>query len=278
MSNTDQPLAKLVDKLASRNAVTSEDVAAVLALPHAIRTYGPHAYLIRQDAPANRYTSFLLSGYAFGHKLTAQGARQILSLHLPGDFIDLSSLFMAQTDHNAQALTGLEILEIESAPLQASAAERPAVARALWVDTLVAACVAREWIVNVGRRDARTRIAHLLCEFVTRMKIAGLDRGSLYELPMTQEQIGDATGLTSVHVNRTLKLLTENGLVLRSRGYLSFTNWERLIPVADFNPSYLHLGQVEQQAPRPSVAVRPSLIMAEAPSAAITLPHARSMQ
>jgi CRP-like cAMP-binding protein len=248
MSNTDLPMTKLVRKLASRNTLATEDQAAILALPYLTRTYEPHSYLIREGAPARRYCSFVLSGFAYRQKLTAQGARQIVSLHLAGDILDLQHLFLKRADHNVQALTRLETVEVESDALRTLAAERPAVAQAMWVDALVDASIFREWVVNVGRRDARTRIAHLLCECVTRMKSAGLNEGDRYELPMTQEQIGDATGLTSVHVNRTLKLLAEDGLVHRDKRYLSFTDWEKMRSVADFSALYLHLDQAQQPA------------------------------
>lgn len=245
MSNTDHPMDKLVRKLASRNALAAEDKAAILALPFVTRTYEPSSYLIREGEPAKRHCSFVLSGFAYRQKLTAQGARQIVSLHMSGDVLDLQHLFLKRADHNVQALTKLETADVERNALRALAAARPAVAQAMWVDALVDASVFREWVVNVGRRDARTRIAHLLCEFATRMKTAGLNEGERYELPMTQEQIGDATGLTSVHVNRTLKSLVDDGLVHRDKRYLSFTDWENMSSVADFSALYLHLDQTE---------------------------------
>lgn len=249
MSNTDHPMEKLVRKLASRNVLSSEDQNAILALPYVTRTYEPNSYLIREGELAKRYCSFVLSGFAYRQKLTAQGARQIVSLHMPGDILDLQHLFLKLADHNVQALTKLETADVDRDGLRVLATERPAVAQAMWVDALVDASVFREWVMNVGRRNARTRIAHLLCEFATRMKFAGLNNGENFELPMTQEQIGDATGLTSVHVNRTLKLLAEDGLVYRDKRYLSFTDWEHMRSVADFSSLYLHLDQAGLPAP-----------------------------
>lgn len=243
MSITDHPMDKLVRKLATRNSLSIEDKTAILALPYTTRTYEPSSYLIREGEPARRHCSFVLSGFAYRQKVTPQGTRQIVSLHMSGDVLDLQHLFLKRADHNVQALTKLTTADIERDALRALAVDRPAVAEAMWVDALVDASVFREWIVNVGRRDARTRIAHLLCEFATRMKFAGLNQGERYELPMTQEQIGDATGLTSVHVNRTLKSLAEDGLVHRDKRYLSFTDWDSMMSVAEFSTLYLHLDQ-----------------------------------
>jgi CRP-like cAMP-binding protein len=120
--------------------------------------------------------------------------------------------------------------------------ERPNVAHAMWIDTLVDGSIFREWIANVGRRDARTRIAHLLCEFSIRLRVAGLGSEARYELPMTQEQLADATGLTSVHVNRTLKALEQDGVIERPNPRSIWVgNWRRLAEVGDFDTGYLHL-------------------------------------
>jgi CRP-like cAMP-binding protein len=243
MSSTDSPLAKLVRKLASRNALDDDDRTAILALPYVTRTYEASSYLVREGEPPKRYCSFVISGFAFRQKLTVHGTRQIVSIHMAGDILDLQHLFLKCADQNVQALTRLETAELDREGLRALAIERPAVAEAMWVDALIDASIFREWVMNVGRRDARSRIAHLLCEFATRMDVMGLNNGGRYELPMTQEQIGDATGLTSVHVNRTLKSLSADGLVHRDRRYLSFSDWESIRAVADFSALYLHIDQ-----------------------------------
>ena len=112
----------------------------------------------------------------------------------------------------------------------------------MWLDTLVDGSIFREWIANVGRRDARTRLAHLLCEFSLRLNVAGLGEQTNYELPMTQEQLADATGLTAVHVNRTLKGLEAEGLIGRSNPrVIQIGDWRKLADVGDFNSNYLHL-------------------------------------
>ena len=117
----------------------------------------------------------------------------------------------------------------------------PDVGRAILVTTLVEASIFREWVLNVGRRDSRSRLAHLLCEFAIRLEAQGLEHDHGYALPMTQEQLADATGLTAVHVNRVLKSLELEGLIVRNRRNISFPDWRRLRDVGDFNQRYLHL-------------------------------------
>jgi CRP-like cAMP-binding protein len=122
--------------------------------------------------------------------------------------------------------------------------ERPAIGKAMWLDTLVDASIFRDWIANVGRRNARTRIAHLLCEFSLRLQHAGLAEEIGYDLPMTQEQLGDATGLTSVHVNRTIRALEAEGLIDRaSPRSITIGDWKKLADVGDFDSGYLHMKQ-----------------------------------
>ena len=112
----------------------------------------------------------------------------------------------------------------------------------MWVDTLVEASIAREWIANVGRRKAYTRIAHVLCEFGLRLEHAGLANGTAYDLPMTQEQLADTTGLTGVHVNRTLKALEADGLISRSSPRaVTIADWKVLAEAGDFDSNYLHM-------------------------------------
>lgn len=130
--------------------------------------------------------------------------------------------------------------------IQEIAFSRPAIGRAMWYETLIDASIFREWTLNVGRRDARTRTAHLLCEFALRLEAVGLGERCRYELPMTQEQLADALGLTSVHTNRTLKTLTEDGLITRTHRSVQISDWPALMAVGDFDPAYLHLGSSER--------------------------------
>ena len=199
----------------------------------------PAAYIVREGEKPQS-CAFLLSGFAFRQKLTSEGARQIVSLHIPGDALDFQSLYLAAADHNVQALTRVELLVMPRADVQRLLEARPAIAHAVIVNILIEASITREWVLNVGRRDARTRLAHLLCEFARRMDALGLGDGHNYELPMTQEQLGDALGLTSVHINRTLKALEAEGAITRQGRRVQFSDWEKMRRIADFSALYLH--------------------------------------
>lgn len=245
-NNRSMSLAPLVRKLRTHYPLTADDEAAVLALPFKARNLEAQSYTMREgDRPEK--CAVLVSGYAFRHKLTGEGSRQILSIHIPGEALDFQNLFLGESDHNVQMLTRGEVLEVPSHAIEQIVLDRPNVGRAILINTLVDASIFREWVLNVGRRDARSRIAHLLCEFAFRIAAQGLARTGDYELPMTQEQLADATGLTAVHVNRVLKGLEADGLIERTRRIVSFPNWQHLREVGDFNTRYLHPGEFPVQ-------------------------------
>ncbi|MEA3017460.1 MAG: hypothetical protein QOI38_2182 [Sphingomonadales bacterium] len=229
----------MVRKLGRRARLGEEDRDALLALPHQLRQVSAGAHIIR-DGDKAEHCSLLLSGFAYRHKITGEGGRQVLSLHLAGDFVDLQNGLLEVSDHNVQMLTDGDVAFVPREAIKALALERPAIGVAMWVDTLVDSAIFREWVVNVGRRDARTRIAHILCEFSLRLEEAGLAENHRYELPMTQEQLADAVGLTSVHVNRVLRQLGEEGLISRNKRAITIEDWARMRDAGDFNERYLH--------------------------------------
>jgi CRP-like cAMP-binding protein len=235
----DNPLEPLVRKLEAHLALTDADRRQILDLPHTIRGLEAQSYTIREGDRPDK-CAVLLSGYAFRHKLTGEGARQIMALHIPGDALDFQNLFLKESDHNVQMLTRGVVAEIPMLALETLALANSEVGRAILITTLIEASIFREWTLNIGRRDARSRIAHLLCEFAYRLTAYGVQPSGTYELPMTQEQLADATGLTAVHVNRVLQSLQRDGLLDRDRRMVRFPSWERMRDLADFNPRYLH--------------------------------------
>ena len=155
--------------------------------------------------------------------------------------MDFQSLFLDVADHNVQMLTRGEVAFVSRSDLQNLARSRAPIGHAILVKILVEASIAREWVLNVGRRDSRSRMAHLLCEFAVRLDAESLADEYRYELPMTQVQLADALGLTPVHVNRTLRALEAEGLIAREKRTVSFPDWRRMREAGDFNQRYLHL-------------------------------------
>jgi CRP-like cAMP-binding protein len=227
-------------KLSYWFALDEADKQAVLALPHRVRTMERHHYLVREREKAT-HCCVMLSGYSIRHKVVVGGARQIVAIHMAGDIVDLQNSVLGTADHSVQMLTKGDVAFIPREAVQQLALDHPRIGLAMWRDTLVDGSIFREWIANVGRRDARTRMAHVLCEFALRLKVAGLGEPANYELPMTQEELADVVGLTSVHVNRTLKHLELEKLITRNKRSVSISDWQRLADTGDFDQTYLHL-------------------------------------
>jgi CRP-like cAMP-binding protein len=229
----------LLERWERRVPLTDEDRRAVAELPITRRTFSRDSYLVREgEPPANCH--LVLSGFAYRQKLVSNGTRQIISVHIPGELIDSQNMLLPVSDHNVQSLGRSEMAMIPISAMTTLIAQRPSIGRAIWLDTLIDSSVFREWVVNVGRRSARARIAHLLCELMLRMRSAGLTEALSMEFPFTQEQIADATGLTAVHTNRTLQGLRKAGLITLSSGTLTVNDWGQLAEVADFTERYLH--------------------------------------
>jgi CRP-like cAMP-binding protein len=237
---SDHPLQLLLRKLETHSKLSNEDRQAILGLPITLKTLEPQSYIVREGDPPLQ-CGVLVSGFAFRHKLTGEGARQIVALHIPGEAVDFQNLFLDVADHNVQTLTRAELAFIPRESLQQLVKARPGVSHAVLVTILVEAAIFREWVLNVGRREAKARVAHVLCEFAIRLEAQGLSDDYGYQLPMTQDQLADVLGLTPVHVNRTLKALEAEGLIIRQKRNVSFPDWHRLRNVGDFTQRYLHL-------------------------------------
>jgi CRP-like cAMP-binding protein len=233
------PFDLLIRKLDRLHPLNAADHAAIRTLRVRIRSTEAMESLVRHGDVV-RECALLLDGYAFRHKVAANGGRQIVSFHIPGDVLDVQHMLLSRADHNVQTITESMIASIPVASLKKLTEERPAVAAAFWKDSLIDASVFREWVLNVGRRDAKTRIAHMLCEFAARREASGLGSPERFDLPMSQELIADATGLTAIHVNRMLRALSEEGVIERDRRDVRIADWPRMQRVAEFDPDYLH--------------------------------------
>jgi CRP-like cAMP-binding protein len=234
-----KPNEWLIRKLDRLSPLDDHDKQALAGLPQSLQTVRAGHHLVREgSAPLD--CCLLVEGVACRYKLEASGGRQIVSFHVRGDILDLQHLLLSTADHHVQTITEATVAWTPKAALRALARERPAIADALWKDTLIDASIFREWVLNVGRRDAKARVAHMLCEFITRSLAMGLDFADRFTLPMTQEQIADATGLTSVHVNRTLRALREDGAIDYRGREIKVADWPLMRRVADFDPIYLH--------------------------------------
>jgi CRP-like cAMP-binding protein len=236
MSTSSQDQMQLfVDRLMKRSALSREEQDAILSLPSQSIAYDRRRDIVELDDATG--SAFLVaSGMVGRFAQTGSGARQYTAFYLPGDMVDLHSTVRAVGLGGVSAISDTVILRVPHAALRQVAARFPAVAEAFWRDCMLDAAVLMQWAVNVGRRDAQTRLAHLFCEMAIR---SGEDRtaSTSYALPLTQEHLGDAAALTSIHVNRCLKALSN--LVSIKAGVVEIHDWRALARAGDFDPAYL---------------------------------------
>ena len=201
----------------------------------------PRRSHVAKEGDRPEYVHVMLSGWGARYKTLRDGSRQIVDFLIPGDFCDLHVTLVRAMDHGIVALTPCKVARIHEEQIAQLTSENSRVVRAMWWSTLVDQAILREWVLNVGRRDAYERVSHLLCEMHFRMKRVGLVENDRLALPLTQEELADATGLTAVHLNRTLQRLRREKLIEMASGWLTLLDAPALQEAAGFDPSYLHI-------------------------------------
>ena len=231
----------LIRRLENFAKLSAEDKRALEdAACQRVRSVSAREDIVREgDKP--RHVNLILEGFACRYKMLADGRRQIVALIVPGDMCDLRMFVLEEMDHSIGALSPLKVAEISEEKLLELTESSARLGRALLWNSLVEEAIAREWIVNVGRRDALERMAHLLCEVFVRLNAVGLTNGNSCELPVTQAELGDALGLSHVHTNRTLQELRTRDLITLRGKSLTVHDLPALQDLALFNPNYLHL-------------------------------------
>jgi CRP-like cAMP-binding protein len=237
----------LIRKLESIVSLDENERTALLNLPLQVVSLKADQDIVREGDRPTRSCA-LLEGFTAMFKVTAEGKRQITAFHIPGDIPDLQSLHLEVLDTSLSTLTPCKVGFIQHEALQDLCDRHPRIAKALWRETLIDAAIYREWTVNVGRREAYSRIAHILCELTVRMKAVGLTRDDTCKIPITQNEFADATGLSNVHVNRVLQALRSDGLIILKGDTLQVLDWDKLKQAGDFDPTYLHLERKQEAA------------------------------
>ena len=231
-------LAAFLRRVLLHSSLTDEERRSVLALSGEVNPVLPRRDLVHPGQRVH-HSILVAEGFLGRYDLMRDGARQITAVHIPGDMCDLHSVVAPRTGWGITALSPSVVLQIPHGELRRLAVRYPNLALAFWRDTTVDGSILAKAVANLGRQDARARIAHLLCEMAIRMLRAGLGDGLSYALPLSQEQIGDIVGLTSVHVNRTLQALRAEGLFSLKGQMVEILDWDRLARVAGFTPTYL---------------------------------------
>ncbi|WP_111413857.1 Crp/Fnr family transcriptional regulator [Billgrantia lactosivorans] len=235
-----RPDTLMIRKLQSIFPLSADERQALRELPVRVVHLEPDRPIVQiGDRP--HQCCLVLDGFSCVFKLSYEGRRQIMALHVPGDIPDLQSLHLAVMDSSLASLSRCTVGLIQHDDLRRACERHPRLTAAFWRETLVDASIFREWLLNIGQRNAYTRMAHLLCELLVRLEAVGLVEGNAFELPITQEELGDAIGISAVHVSRTLQALRADGLVESRKTRFAVLDRERLKQAGEFDPLYLHL-------------------------------------
>lgn len=230
---------KLVDRLRAIADLSADDLNLLAEMPTMVKSFGDGGYILR-DGDISAHCCLLLEGFLARHKIAGDRS-QILSFHVPGDIPDLQTLHLNVMDHDLTSVGRAAVAFISHDWFNRTLDRSPSLAHVFWREILIDAAVYREWIANIGARDAIARIAHLICEIEARLAAVGLVSDNTFNVPFTQRNLADACGLSNVHVNRTLQELRTRGLIVWEGRTVTILKRNDLETVGDFQRSYLHL-------------------------------------
>jgi len=232
--------AKLIRTLEVRDELSAEECRLLRELPARIRTFAAGESLVAEGSRPTE-SCLILRGFAAREQFVKDGKRQIAAIHIAGDFVDLHSLLLKVMDHSVVAIGCCEAAFVKHSDLLAVVRAEPHLGRLLWLSTVIDGAIERKWVTCLGRRSASRHLAHLMCEIFTRLSVAGLVQGNSFEWPLTQQEMGDALGLSTVHVNRTVQELRAHGLLGWGHKVVQIPDFEHLASFADFDATYLNL-------------------------------------
>jgi len=233
-------LSPLIRKLERFSPLSEAEKQAIQSAPLRLWQVASHQDIVSDRArPAEVH--LIANGFACRYKVLHDGRRQITAFLMAGDFCDLRGLLLHQMDFGVAALGPTTLAVISHERLMGILEKHPRLAFGLWRDTMIDAAICRQWLTNIGRRSAYAGIAHLLCEIWLRMQAVELAHDGSFELPMTQAEIGDALGLSTVHVNRTLQQLRADSLIEFKSNVVRVLDWQRFKAAGEFDPSYLQI-------------------------------------
>lgn len=230
----------LVRRLSAIGKLTADDIEMIASLPFRHRSLAKGDEVIVEGEKSTS-CCLVISGYVHRSKALVNGSRQIFSLHMAGDIPDLHSLHLPLMDHSLIATTQAEVAHIPHAAIQDVLDQSTHLTALFWRDTLIDAAAFRAWMLMLGQAEAPVRMAHLFCELYVRSETVGLADQNSFALPISQTDLADMLGTSTVHANRTLQDLRSQGLVDFERGRVTILEWQKLARFGMFDSSYLHI-------------------------------------
>jgi CRP-like cAMP-binding protein len=249
--DTGRPYSRLLFRLERLNRLSAIDRQRIIDLPLQLANYPAEWEIVSYGSSTSRCT-LVLDGFLYSHKPVAGSRRQITSFFVPGDVVDLPTLYLPKVDHTVATLGPAVLAFVPHAALKRVLDESSALAQAFWRETLMQAAIFQEWVVNLGRRDAFARLAHIVCELTVRLQSVGLARDFSFSMPWTQMDVADACGISNVHANRVIQELRHLELVEWNSRRLKIRNWSALVRLADFNDDYLQCDAITRNHAAPT--------------------------
>jgi CRP-like cAMP-binding protein len=244
-----QPFIKRLESVISLSEIEKEAIANLPVRTTEIK--GDQDIVREGDRPTRM--CFIVEGVCCSYKIVSESKRQIVNFHVPGDAPDLQSVHLAVLDISIATITPCRVAFVQHEAILQLCEQHPNITRAFWRHTLIDAAIYREWMSSIGRRPAPVRIAHLLCELFLRLSALSLNESFRIDFPITQNEIGDALGISTVHVNRSLQALRRKNLIALKDGTLEILDWSGLRRAGDFSPEYL---QLRPSVPESAVAAQ----------------------
>ncbi len=232
----------LIGNLEQHGPLTGEERHVIQQITARTVVYYPREDIVPEGMTLN-HSSLILDGFAIRYNHSQDGRRQITAFHVTGDFADLHSFLLKKIDNGVAALTRCTVAQVAHGDLKEVTKKFPYLTRVLWLKTLIDGAMHRAWLTTLGRMEARERLAHFLCEIRDRLDPIGQVRENTFELPITQEELGDAFGMSTVHVNRVLQDLRAEGLITSRNRTMTINDLGRLKQIGQYNPDYLHTNQ-----------------------------------
>jgi CRP-like cAMP-binding protein len=245
-----RPYSKLLQRLEMLKPLRPEDRQLIAELPMTVVSLASREQVNRSalhDELAPARCTLVLSGFLAAHQTIGPEQRQITSFFVPGDIADLHSLYLAGIDHGLTAVGTSVVAFVPHAALHAAMDKSPQLAGAFWRQSLVQAVTFREWLTNLGRREAIARVAHLVCELAVRLRAVDVARDWSFSIPWTQSDIADACGISSVHANRVVQKLRRLGLLDWSGRKIAIRDWSGLAALGGFSDDYLVVSSIDKE-------------------------------
>ena len=243
-----RPYSRLLHRLERLSELSAHDRQLIAELPLTVANFSANREVARQgDAPSR--CTLVLGGFLYGHKRVNGSRRQITSFFVPGDIPDLHTLHLAPLDHDLSALGPAVVAFMPHGAFRDMLDRSPHLTQAFWRDTFIRLGIMREWVTNLGRRDAIARVAHVVCELAVRLQNVDLAQNLSFSIPWTQTDLADACGISNVHANRVVQELRRHGLVEWDSRKVMIRDWDAVAKIGDFSDEYLQLGRPPEREP-----------------------------